>query len=151
MKTIKVLLSALVISAFSFSCSSDDDGSSTGGDLTARWNPTKTIVKISGESFTQNYTSNEPGCDKDYIEFTDGGLVNNAIYFKNAEEVCTQDAATPVEYTRTDNTLVIADGEYGGTYEISKLTGSELQIKQTSTSGGITSETTVYFSKASNN
>lgn len=149
MKTLKVVLAALVVSAFSFSCSSDDDGgSSTGGNIVARWNPTKTVVKISGETFTQNYESNEPGCDKDYLEFTGGGLVNDVIYFKNASDVCTADAATPVSYSKTDNTLVISGGEFGGTYQITKLTGSALQISQSSTSGGLTSTTTVYFTKA---
>jgi len=150
MKKIKFFAVALALGAIAFSCSSDDSENLLGGDLTAKWNPTKTVVKISGETFNEPYDSNEAGCDKDYIEFTDAGLMRDVIYFHNASNVCTEDAATPQEYTRTDNTLVISGGEFGGTYEITKLTSSELQIAQTSTSGGLTTTTTVYFSKAAN-
>ncbi len=150
MKKIKFLAVALAVGALSFSCSSDDNENPLGGDLTAKWNVVKTVLSVSGEDYVTNYESNEPGCDKNYIEFTDDGHVNDVIYFHNASNVCTEDAATPQEYTRTDNTLTIAGGEYGGTYEITKLTNSELQITQTSTAGGLTTETTVYFSKAAN-
>jgi hypothetical protein len=152
MKTIKVVLAALVISAFSFtSCSSDDEGSSTGGDLTAKWNPTKTIVKIAGEEFDEPYESNEPGCSKDYAEFTDEGDFNFVIYVEdpNTPGACVASPATPQTYTKSENTLVISGGQYGGTYTITRLTGSELRVKQTSTTGGITSETTIYLTKAS--
>jgi hypothetical protein len=150
MKTIKVVLAALVISAFSFtSCSSDDEGSSTGGDLTAKWNPIKTIVKIAGQEVEQPYEENEPGCSKDYVEFTDAGAFNNVIYFKNADNVCTEDSGAPVTYTRNENTIVISGGEFGGTYTITRLTGSELRVQQTSTSGGITATTTIFLTKAS--
>ena len=148
MKKIKFLVAAFIAVALSASCSSDDSEDLLGGDLTARWNQTKTVIKISGESFTQEYDSNEPGCDKDYIEFTDGGQLNDVIFFRNASDVCTEDASTPQTYTRADNTLVISGGEFGGTYEIIRLTNSELRIQQSSSSAGITTTTTVYFSKA---
>ena len=148
MKKIKFLVAAFVAVAFSVSCSSDDSEDLLGGDLTARWNQTKTVVKISEESFTQQYNSNEPGCDKDYLEFTDGGQLNDVIFFKNASDICTEDASDPQTYARTDNTLVISGGEFGGTYEIIRLTSSELRIQQSSTSAGVTTTTTVYFTKA---
>lgn len=147
MKTIKLFAAALLMGAVSFSCSSDDDENTLGGDLTARWNPTKTVVKISGESFTENY-ENQPGCAKDYIEFTDANMVNNVIYFDPAgAETCAEDAEPAQPYTRNENNLVIGGGEYGGTYEITRLTSSELRIEQTSTAGGLTTETTVFFNK----
>jgi len=150
MKKIKFFAVALAVGALSFSCSSDDNENPLGGDLTAKWNIVKTVLSVSGENYPTPYGGNEPGCDKDYIEFTDDGFVNDVIYYHNASNACAEDAATPQEYTRTDNTLVIAGGEFGGTYEITKLTGSELQIEQTTTAGGLTTTTTVYFSKAVN-
>lgn len=148
MKKIKFLVAAFIAVAFSASCSSDDSEDLLGGDLTARWNQTKTIIEISGESFRQDYDSNEPGCDKDFIEFTDSGQLNDVVFFRNSSEVCTADAAVQQTYARTDNTLVISGGEFGGTYEIIRLTNSELRIQQSSSSAGITTTTTVYFTKA---
>ena len=150
MKKIKLFAAALAIGALSFSCSSDDNENMLGGDFTARWNPIKTVVKISGETYTEPYDSNEPGCDKDFVEFTDAGLMRNVVYFTNPDDVCEESSATPQEYQRTDNTLLIQGGEFAGTYEITKLTNSELQITQSSTSGGLTTTTTVYFNKAAN-
>lgn len=149
MKKIKLFTAALAIGALSFSCSSDDGEDLLGGDLTARWNPTKTVIKISGETFEEPYDLNQPGCAKDYIEFTDANTLNNVIYYDPAgAETCAEDAEPVQEYTRTDNTLVIGGGQYGGTYEITRLTNSELRIAQTSTAGGLTTTTTVYFNKA---
>jgi len=151
MKTIKVLLAALIVTAFSTSCSKDDDGNSTGGDLTAKWNQTKTVLKISGETYNQPYDENQAGCDKDYLEFTDAGMLIDVVYYDPAgAETCAEDSTDPVAYTKSDNTLTIAGGEYGGTYTIKKLTGSNLEIEQTSTAGGLTTVTTVYFTKAAN-
>jgi hypothetical protein len=150
MNKIKFFAIALAVGALSFSCSDDDNENPLGGDFTARWNPVKTVIKISEETFTENYEGNEPGCDKDYIEFTDDNQVRDVIYFRNASDVCTEDTAANQTYQRNDNTLTISGGEYGGTYEIIKLTNSELQIQQIQSSGGIETETTVYFTKAPN-
>jgi hypothetical protein len=152
MNKIKLFAAALAIGALSFSCSSDDSENLLGGDFTAKWNPIKTVIKISGETFEEQYDSNQAGCDKDFVEFTEANTVNNVIYYDPAGAVtCAEDAEPIQEYTRTDNTLVVSGGQYGGTYEITKLTSSELRLEQTSTAGGgITTVTTIYFNKAAN-
>jgi hypothetical protein len=152
MNKIKLFAAALAIGALSFSCSSDDSENLLGGDLTAKWNPTKTVFKVSGETYDEEYSGNQAGCDKDYVEFTDANMVNNVVYIDPAGAVsCEESAEPPVEYVRNDNTLIIADGEYGGTYEIVKLTSSELRLQQTYTIGSVTTEATIYFRKAAVN
>ena len=149
MKKIKFLVAACIAVAFSASCSSDDSEDLLGGDLTARWNQTKTVLKVSGETYTEPYESNQAGCEKDYIEFTDSNLLNNVVFVDPAGPVTCEASAEPAqEYLRTDNTLVIAGGDFGGTYEIVRLTSTELRIRQSSTVGGITTEATIYLSKA---
>jgi len=152
MKTIKVLLTALVISGISVSCSSDDDGGNpTGGDLTAKWNQTKTVTKISSETYTEDYEDNSPSCGHDYLEFTDDNEVNFAVWNLNGDLECSESFATNLaEWQRDGNTLIIGGTNvyYSGTYEIKRLTGSQLQIQSSSSSGGTTTTTTIYFTKA---
>lgn len=152
MKTIKVLFASLVISALSFSCSSSDDGGNpTGGDLTARWNQTKTVTKISSESYTTNYNDNQTGCSKDFLEFNDDHTTRFVVYNMSGDGVCQESPATNLSaWSRTDNTLVIggSNANYSGTFQIIKLTGSDLQLQSSNTTGGTTTTTTIYFTKA---
>ncbi|HLA57048.1 MAG TPA: hypothetical protein VK623_13165 [Flavobacterium sp.] len=149
MKKIKILLAAIIVTSLSVvSCSSDSDGNSTNGNIVAKWNPVKSTLKVGTQTVTQPYEENEPGCPKDYVNFLEAGTLANVIYFKNASDECTADAATQVNWVKDGTTLVITGGEYDGTYEITKLTSSELRIADESTSGGITTTATVYFSKA---
>lgn len=151
MKKIKILLAAIVVTSLTaVSCSSDDGGSAVSGEVNGKWNPIKTVVKIGTNDFTEEYGENEPGCDKDYIEFASANVLNNVIYFKNASNVCTPDAATPGTWTRNDDMLTITGGEYSGTYEIVRLNNSDLRVRTTSNTGSITTTATVYFKKAAN-
>ncbi len=149
MKKIKILFAVLIVTSFAISCSSDDGGDPTGGDLTARWNETKTILKVSGDEIRQDYVNGALTCGKDYIEFTDAGIATRVVYGKDGDNNCIENPGTPAEWSRNENTLVISNGYYGGTYTIKKLTNSQLTIESTSTSGSITTVTTVYFTKAS--
>lgn len=150
MKKIKLFAMALLAVGTIFSSCSSDDESATGGDIMNRWNPTKTVVKVgSSDSFTQNYNSNEPGCDKDYLEFADNNVLNFVIYFKNAEQLCTPDSAAPATWTKADNTVTISGGStYDGDYTITRLTSSELRLQNTSSIAGSSTVTTIYFKKA---
>jgi hypothetical protein len=149
MKTIKLMVAALALAAFT-GCSKDDNGSQTGGDLTARWNQTKSVTKISGESYSQDYENSELDCGKDFLEFKDDGTVIRTTYSKDPDtNACMETPGSPIEYTKDGNTLVIAGGLYGGTYTIKKLTSSALTIESTNTSAGITTVTDTYFTKAS--
>ena len=148
MKTIKVYLAAVLIAGLSLtSCSDDDNGSSTGGEIMAKWTPIKTVYKISGQEVTVDYTDNEPTCDKDYIEFATGNVLNDVVYYKDASNVCTADANDPTTYTKADDDLTINGGEYSGTYDITRLNGSELRFSREDNEGGINTVTTYHFSK----
>lgn len=148
MKTIKVVLAALVISGLSFSCGSDDGEDPMGGDLTARWNETKTINKISGETYTIPYDDNQPGCPKDFIEFTESGTFNRAIYVEDINNDCVTSADVAYEWQREGNDILISGGNYGGEYVIKKLTSSDLVIEREEIVGSTTTVYTIYFKKA---
>lgn len=155
MKKIKVIIAAVLFAGISaVSCSSDDDGPAVRGEVNGTWNPIKTTVKVGNDTATFEYTSNETGCSKDYIEFAPNAVLNSGIYYRNGADVCTPETNSPGTYGRSDNTLVL-DGlvgtlDYDGTYEIIKLNGSELQIRNSNSSGGATTITTVFFRKAAN-
>lgn len=153
MKNIKILLATAIIAAFTLtSCNKDEDnGPVTNGSITAKWNPTKTVVSANGGNITQNYTDNEAGCTKDYIEFTAANALNNVVFFKNADNVCTASTATPATYSKSANTLTVVGGEYEGTYTISTLSGSELIVKSVETVSGNQITTNIYFTKAAAN
>ncbi|OYQ48633.1 lipocalin-like domain-containing protein [Flavobacterium aurantiibacter] len=124
-----------------------DDNPSTPASIVAKWTPTRTIISANGGNISSDYVGNEPGCDKDYIEFTATNAFNNVVFFKDASNVCTPSAAEPATYSKTDNSLVITGDVYGGTYEIIRLTNSELRIKSEETNAGVTTSTSRYFRK----
>ncbi len=150
MKKIKLIAAVVLFAGSILSSCSSDDGSVSEGNIMRRWNPTKTVVKVgTSDSFTQTYNSNEPGCDKDYLEFADNNVLNFVIYFKNADQLCTPDSAAPATWTKANNTVTISGGSnYDGTYTITKLTNSELRLQNTSTIAGSSTVTTIYFNKA---
>ncbi len=150
----KKLFLMVLASAAIISCSSDDDGPSNNGNIQARWNPIKTTVKVgSSNTITQNYEGNEPGCSKDYIEFAGGGVLNRVAYFRDGDDVCqASPASTVANWSKTDDMVTITgDANYAGTYEITRLTNSELRLEETDNTGGIATVTTIYFEKASAN
>lgn len=147
MKKIKVVLATLVIAGLTLTSCSSDDSSGTAASIVGKWNETKSVIRVSGQNVTQTY-ENEPGCDKDFVEFKAGGTMDKVVYFKNASNACEADAETAVGYTKTDDALVINGGFYEGTYEITKLSGSELRIVTEDNLGGATATTTIYFKKA---
>jgi len=149
MKKIKVLLAAVILTGLTLtSCSSDDDSGGTSASIVGKWTPVKTIFKINGQSLTTPYEDNEAGCDKDYLEFVEGGAVNDVIYYKNAQNVCTQDVGDPATWVKNNNSLTVnGTFDYDGTYTIEKLTGSELRVSTSESSGGVTSTAITYFTK----
>jgi hypothetical protein len=154
MNKFKLIFVCLTVSVFSFTSCSSDDSSATGGQLMARWNPVKTTIKVGSQgTITQAYEGNEIGCNKDYIEFAANNVLRRVVYFRNADNVCSESAAsTPASWSRSGDVITImGDPTYEGQYEIIRLTGSELRLKGTSETGGISTVTTLYFSKAPTN
>ena len=151
MKKIKFFLPLiLVFLSTLISCGSDDNTPSTPASIIAKWNVSKTVVKTSTNTSEIPYTSNEAGCDKDYTEFAANGSLNKVVYFKNASNVCTPDAAGGSTWNKSNNTLTITGGEFAGTYQIKTLSESQLTIESTQTLSGTQFTTTVYFNKNAN-
>ncbi len=108
----------------------------------------KTVYKVGGQSSSETYQDNEPGCDKDYLQFLADGTVKNAVYYKNASNVCTEDSATDGNWAKDGSSLIITNSsEYDGEYTIRKLNGSELQVQTTQTIAGVAATVTLYFQK----
>ncbi|HEU0137942.1 MAG TPA: lipocalin family protein, partial [Flavobacterium sp.] len=124
MKSIKLFLAVVIASAFTMtSCSNDDDaGISTDGNIVGTWNYNRTITNLNGQETSQEYTSHEPGCEKDFQEFVAGGVFRDVVIYKNASNVCTEDAESGT-WTKSGNTLTLTGNE-AGTYQIIRLDGS---------------------------
>lgn len=158
MKNARLLLSALFASALLFSCSDDDDngGSSTGGNIEARWNPSRTIIELNGEEVeNETYDENQAGCEKDYVEFANPNVLNFVAYVQGGTGSCEASPGDSGTWTKNDDTLIVSDFSingvpYSGTYEITRLTNSELRIQSETTSGGATLTNKIYFTKATN-
>ena len=148
MKKIKVLLTALVVTAITATSCSSDDSAGTPASIEAKWTPIKTVTKLGSSNQTVNYTGNEADCDKDYVQFVTGGTLKDVIYFKNASDVCTEDVSTePATWNKSADLLTINGGGYEGTFDIIKLTNADLIITEESTLGGVDSSVTYYFKK----
>ena len=146
MKSIKLFLAVVVASAFTMtSCSNDDDaGISTDGNITGIWNYARTVTNLNGQETSTDH-EHEAGCDKDYQEFVASGVFRDVVLYKNASNVCTEDAQTAT-WSKSGNTLTLTGSE-AGTYEIIRLDGSELHYKTTSTTGGVTLIVTRVFTR----
>lgn len=147
MKKFRLALASAVAAVFLLgSCSNNDD--EPAGTLEGRWTPIKTITVVNGGSETeQAYSGNEAACDKDYREFLTGGLYRFVILYQNVQNVCTEDVETST-WSKSGNTLTITQGvDESGTYEITKLTNSELRYKSVATTGGVQIEVTQVFSR----
>ena len=144
MKSIKVMLAAVLVAGLSFtSCSSDDDGPSTGGNIVGKWTPTKRVENVSGRNQTFNYEDNVATCNKNFTQFADGAIYKEVEYYIIPSSGCAEDVLVTSTWAKTDNVL-IADGV---TYEVIRLTGSELQIKSSAVVGGSTFTVTEFFTR----
>ncbi len=150
MKKIKALMFAFVLAGMTVvSCSSDDDGGPA-ATIDGKWNQTKTVVELGGQSITQDYDDNVAGCDKNYIEFAPSNVFNEVVYFKAAGSGdCQTDMADPGTWSKNDQTLTINNsGFLSGTYEITRLAGNNLEISSTDSAGGVTTKTTIFMTRA---
>lgn len=148
MKKIKVLLAAFVLTSMTIvSCSSDDSSGST-ATLDGKWNQVKTVVKLGNQSVEQEYI-HEDGCDKDYVEFAASSVYNEVSYNNVGSGECAANASDAGTWIKTDKKLTIENGSQlaSDTYDITKLTGSDLQISVTDSNGGINTTTTIYLKK----
>ncbi|HEX8270843.1 MAG TPA: lipocalin family protein [Flavobacterium sp.] len=151
MKRFKLLFAVVMLSGFTLTSCSKDDGpgedTGTDGNIVGRWNQDRTVFGFNGNEIEEEYVNEEETCGDDYLEFTNGGALIKSVRFKDANNICQVSSTTPVSYTRSNNTLTISGGEFQGTYEILRLTGLELWIRDEQTTGGATTTTTFYFDR----
>lgn len=148
MKKIKALMFAFVLAGMTVVSCSSDDSSGPAPTIEGKWNQVKTTVKVTnGGTSTIPYDSNESGCEKDYLEFLEGGVFNDAVFNKSGGGDC-QETKYAGTWTKTDSSLTIANaGTLSGTYTITKLTNSDLQVQRAVEVGGVVSTATIYLSK----
>ncbi|NDI98235.1 hypothetical protein GWA97_04025 [Flavobacterium sp. LaA7.5] len=114
------------------SCSSDDDGG--GASIEGKWYYSEEGLSSGGQEVLQDYTDHEAGCEKDYIEFVEGGVFRDVDFF-NGE--CEFDTETST-WTRNGNTLTIGTGTDAESGTIATLSGSTLKITVSETLEGQT-------------
>lgn len=142
MKKTKIIMATLAMAALSLaSCGSDDDGFER--TIVGRWNYNKTIVTPSGGTpVDQPYVGHENGCEKDHVEFVEGGIFRNVLLNKDQNNNCVEDA-TQSNWTKSGATLTIG----AETYEVTKLNGSELRYENTVNLEGVPVKVVKVFTK----
>lgn len=118
MKVLK-LSAILATSLFVFSCSSDDEPT-TSGELTGKWYFKE--VRVQGQTIP--YDDHEE-CGKDYIQFNANGTGANVDVYN-----CVEDSA-PYTYTRSGNNITITSDGQSDTVQITELSSTTLKVKST--------------------
>lgn len=142
-KVIILLLSTLALGTTFTSCNNNDD-SQAPASLEGKWNFSKVsetengVVTLPEEDYVH-----EPGCIKDYIELKPDGVYNEAYYGSG----CALDL-TIGTWSKTGNTITITQGADIISAEVVSLSNSVLKVKISDTDSGITTVTTVTFTRA---
>lgn len=123
------------------SCGSDDDGFER--TIEGKWNYNKTIVTAQGGTpVDQSYTGHENGCEKDHVEFIDGGVFRNVLLNKDQNNNCVEDASQS-NWSKNGATLTIG----ADIYQVTKLNGSELRYENTVNLEGVPVKVVKVFTK----
>lgn len=150
MKKMKLVVAMFVVAGMTLvGCGSDDSGPAAPAEITVKWNQTKTVTQVANSAPVEVlYEDNVADCTKNYVEFATPNVYKDVVYFKQSGQ-CQANSATPGTWTKSDDNLTIVNGgDLTGTYKITKLTSTELNIMSENTSAGVTTKTTVYFTKA---
>lgn len=112
------------------SCSDDDESASING----KWEFYQTGFSFGGQEELEFYEHSE-GCNKDYLEFLGGGVLNDVSYFNNGESC--EEFSDQGSWSKNGNTLTVTyDGEtYVAT--IVTLDSTTLKISISDDTGGI--------------
>lgn len=119
-KNLKFAAYFLLVTLSLVSCSKNDDGPSTSGNLVGKWEFFKEGEVIDGKEYLELY-EHEAGCSKDYVEFTADGTSIEGEY----NEDCTLDTYESI-YVKSGNTITVEDGQ---SVQILQLDGSTLKVK----------------------
>lgn len=143
MKKNLFLICSFAMASFSLiSCNSDDEDFER--SIVGKWNYNKTIVSTNGGTPVDNsYDEHENVCDKDYVEFVQGGVFRDVILFKNQQGVCTEDAAPNSTWSKDNSNLLIGTENY----TITTLNGSELRYENITNVSGIPIKVVKVFTK----
>lgn len=144
-KIIILLLSTLVLGTTYTSCNNNDDDDSTAtASVEGKWNVSKVsetqngVVTLPEEDYVH-----EPGCMKDYIELKPDGVYNEAYYGSG----CALDL-TIGTWSKSGNIITITQEADIISAEVVSLSSSVLKVKISDTDSGITTVTTVTFTRA---
>lgn len=140
MKQLKLTMALLAAGLMMVSCNKDDDGGSE-GTLEGKWIYSKSGGMASGHEVLTDWDHTE-GCNKDYVEFVEGGVYNDVYYWEDCEE-----DKWETTWTREGNTITVGTGEAAETGEIINLTGSELKLKSTYEEGGVNVDYITVFTR----
>lgn len=141
MKNFKILFLSVVAAGLTLtSCNKDDDKKNA--SIEGKWTASKQGISAQGVESLSDYP-NEPGCNKDYVEFNEGGNFKDVSYFGDD---CEMDTTTGT-WSRNNNTLTYTvDGETE-TSEIVNLTDNELKIKTSLNEEGISVDYITVFTR----
>ena len=142
MRKNKILFCMTAVTGLLFaSCNSDDGGFER--TIVGKWNYNKTIVTTgNGTPTDQSYVGHENGCEKDHVEFKEGGIFRNVLMNKDQNNACVEDASQST-WAKNGNTLTIGTD----TYQVTKLNGSELRYENTVDVSGVPVKVVKVFTK----
>ncbi|RZJ65239.1 MAG: hypothetical protein EOO50_14525 [Flavobacterium sp.] len=147
MNKMRFTLASMALTAgLLFSSCGNDDGPRA--SITGKWDYLKTITQVDNQNPSSvNYPGHEPGCDKDYQEFLEGGSFRDVALFQDQDDNCNEFADSG-EYALNGDLLTIqVDGEVAETFTVTKLTGAELRYESTAQTGGVSITVTQVFRK----
>ena len=145
-KVIILFFSSLVFGLTFISCNNDnnDNDSPVVASVEGKWNFSKVSETENGvvTQPEEDYV-HEAGCLKDYIELKPGGVYNEAYYSSG----CVVDLTTGT-WSKSGNIITITQGSDIISAEVVSVSSSMLKVKISDTDAGITTVTTVTFTKA---
>ncbi|SCX87252.1 hypothetical protein [Flavobacterium caeni] len=132
MKTRFLILPALLL-VLGTSCNDDDNENYQlpAATLTGKWNYSKTGGIVGGTELLTDYTGNESGCNRDFIELSNDGAYVEVDY-DSSTEPCQAITSTGT-FAVTGNTVVVDTGDETFTATILNLSYTELKIQDTET------------------
>lgn len=144
MKKLSILFLSVVTLGLSVSsCSSDDNDSAS---IEGKWQLTEEGAILNGQEILQPVT-NEGGCNSETYEYLENGTVINT-YSEFYNSKCTEFTDNGTWSKDGNNLTEKYEGDStGDTYEIAKLSGSQLKLKETYSEGGITFASVRVFKK----
>lgn len=150
MKKLGILFVLALTLGMSFvSCDKDDDGEKVIiPSIAGKWIYSKETTSVVGSDVViteHDYEDNQSGCEKDYIEFKSGGVLNVVEYYKDDIE-CEEEKFTGT-WSQNNNKLVVTEDGDTETYTIISVTADELKYKEVYVYNGVSYVITYFFTK----